>query len=132
MRYIGGKFRQSKKLSQHIKCVYDGETYIEPFCGSLSTIKYVKNFIKYGVFSDVQYQLIKMWTSLKKGWIPPQEISEQLYKEIKNKNDINNPLTAYVGYGLSFGGKYFGGYARPGIKNYSRKYDIQLYDSIML
>lgn len=49
---------------------------------------------------------------MQKGWIPPEHISEEEYKHIKSNKDENIPLAGFVGFGSSFGGKWFGGYAR--------------------
>jgi DNA adenine methylase len=46
------------------------------------------------------------------GWIPPEILTEEEYKKIQSIKDDNDPLTAFAGFGCSFGGKWFGGYAR--------------------
>lgn len=42
----------------------------------------------------------------------PEHISEEEYKYIKEHKDEDKVLSGFVGFGCSFGGKWFGGYAR--------------------
>lgn len=52
-----------------------------------------------------------MWRALQDGWIPPEEISKEQYKYIKEHKDEDMALSGFVGFGCSFGGKWFGGLA---------------------
>ncbi len=117
MRYLGGKHRQGKKIAEYVgRVLKPHQVYIEPFCGALGSAHQVAK-IHNGrmVLSDQHYPLIKMWQEvLFNGWIPPQEITEIEYNQIKKIQDPENPLTAFSGYGCAFAGKYFGTYARNG------------------
>lgn len=42
----------------------------------------------------------------------PEVITEEQYKYIREHKDEDCVLTGFVGFGCSFGGKWFGGYAR--------------------
>jgi DNA adenine methylase len=53
-----------------------------------------------------------MYKALQSGWQPPLEVSEQEYKEIKFQEP--SALRSFIGFGASFSGKFFGGYARNG------------------
>lgn len=53
-----------------------------------------------------------MWQGLQQGWLPPDAITEDAYKYIREHKDENPALTGFVGFGCSFGGKWFGGLAR--------------------
>lgn len=55
-----------------------------------------------------------MWKALQDGWQMPNNISEEEYKYIKDNQDENPPLSGFVGFGLSYSGKWFGGYCRGG------------------
>lgn len=116
MNYIGGKFRQGKTISKIVhKLLDDGKIYIEPFCGAMGSATNV-NHNKMWLF-DVNPQLIRMWNEIIFNEVElPDAISNELYDELKkNKNDPGcDWLTTYVGFGMSFGGKWFGGYARNG------------------
>lgn len=52
-----------------------------------------------------------MWTALQNGWIPPDAVSKEEYYAIKANPDADKALTGFVGFGCSFGGKWWGGYA---------------------
>ena len=41
----------------------------------------------------------------------PDHVSEEMYQELKTKKELNG-VTGWAGYSLSFGAKWFGGYAR--------------------
>ena len=56
--------------------------------------------------------MIALWRALQSGYDLPEVISEDTYKSIRENKDVNPALTGFVGFGCSFGGKFFGGYAR--------------------
>lgn len=64
------------------------------------------------ILNDKHPYLIAMWKGLQKGYELPNNISEQEYKFIKEHKTLDCVLTGFVGFGCSFGGKWFGGYAR--------------------
>lgn len=53
-----------------------------------------------------------MFKALQNGYELPNKITKEQYNYIKNHKDENPALTGFVGFGCSFGGKFFGGYAR--------------------
>ena len=120
MNYLGGKHRQGRKIAEIVcRDMLPGQTYIEPFCGAMGVAYRVANIMPENatmVLSDAHPALMCMWGAIiNDGWNPPSIISNELYNEIKAKQDLNDPMTAYVGFGMSFGSKYFGGYARNGV-----------------
>ena len=122
MNYMGGKHRQGPKIAEKIMEVWKpGMGYYEPFCGALGAAHRVAGaMMAVGAksptigLSDSNESVINMWKAVFGGWVPPDAVPESLYNEIKGVRDPANPLTAYVGYGMSFGSKWFGGYARNG------------------
>lgn len=60
---------------------------------------------------DINPYLISMYQALQAGWIPPDYVSEEEYAEAK-KGNCPDYLRGFIGFGCSFGGKWFGGYAR--------------------
>lgn len=56
-----------------------------------------------------------LWKGLQDGFIPPDSISEEEYKSLKYKE--SSALRGFVGFGSSFSGKWFGGYARSKTSN---------------
>ena len=123
MKYLGGKYRVATEISDYINSVIGKEQpYWEPFVGAAWILRKVKATRRFA--SDINPYLISMWNAALNGWIPPENISEDEYKAIKeNKGNYPPELVAFTGFATSFGGKWFGGYARnadPG-RNYARE-----------
>ena len=81
------------------------------FCGSCSIESKVKGFDKV-ICNDKHEYLIELFKGVQKGYELPELITEEQYKYIREHKDENKILTGFVGFGCSFGGKWFGGYAR--------------------
>lgn len=56
--------------------------------------------------------MIELLNGVKNGYELPEQISEEEYKYIREHKDEDKVLSGFVGFGCSFGGKWFGGYAR--------------------
>ena len=112
MRYLGGKNRISGKVAAYINSITNpGQAYWEPFVGAAWILSKVKAERRYA--SDLNRYLIQMWKALVNGWVPPENVSEEQYNTIKSSmEDFPACLVAFVGFSLSWGGKWFGGYAR--------------------
>ena len=113
MKYTGGKYHTGKYIAEIMKELVPNNTvkgYLEPFCGALSVLIHMTD--EYDCYaSDIHPDLILLWKSVQNDtFVPPKHISEMDYLTIKN---LKSPsaLKAFVGFGCSFGGKYFGGYA---------------------
>lgn len=116
MRYLGGKFRQGKKIAEIVaRYLKPGGTYIEPFCGSLwsacAVAKVAPPNVKM-ILSDKNEALVVMWKALLAGWTPPTHVSEREYLALKYTQDPQDPTTAFVAFGCSMAAKWFNGYAR--------------------
>jgi len=129
MIYLGGKHGIGKLLTEFMikKCPptsnMSSNGYIEPFCGSLGVFKNMtdKGYKKY-IASDLQVDLIEMWRELQRNKLKiPNEISELTYNKLKHAKSPN-ALKAVAGFGLSFGGKYFAGYAQKWAGNSGRNF----------
>ena len=81
------------------------------FCGTCSIESKVKGFDKV-LCNDCHEYLIEMLKGVQNGYELPELITEEQYKYIREHKDENKILTGFVGFGCSFGGKWFGGYAR--------------------
>lgn len=111
MQYLGGKSRiasqlASVMLSSHIS----RDLYIEPFLGAGSVATLVAPLFDRVILSDAQEDLMLMWHAALSGWEPPREVTEDMYNE--QKEAPPSALRGFVGFPCSFGGKWFGGYAR--------------------
>lgn len=113
MRYMGGKFRVAKHIAKIIQPVLDRadqRVFVEPFCGALNVTCAVQADTM--IINDGAECLITLYKALINEWVPPDSISEQEYRSIMALNDPHDPLTAFAGFGCSFGSKMGGGYAR--------------------
>ena len=121
MIYVGGKNRIGKEIALKMKKLIDKKTisgYMEPFCGSLGVMKNMVDYHDNIIASDSHPDLIAMWKGVKNGtFIPPKAVSEKYYNKVK-KMKSPSALKGFVGFGCSFGGKYFGGYGQKYVKNH--------------
>lgn len=63
------------------------------------------------ISSDANPALVSLYQALRDGWDPPTIVSEDEYRAARGLPD-SDPRKAFVGFGCSFGGKWFAGYAR--------------------
>lgn len=132
MQYLGGKSKISKQIAEVINNEVSRwkeqdceghyidnrereresncDTLVSLFCGSCSIGSKVS--IPNKICNDKHPYLIAMWKGLQDGWQPPTRITSEEYKHIRDNKDENPALTGFVGFGCSFGGKWFGGLAR--------------------
>jgi len=63
--------------------------------------------------NDAHPYVIALFRALQTGWEPPDSVSRDDYACVKQNITAFEPeLAAFVGFGCSFGGKWWGGYAR--------------------
>jgi DNA adenine methylase len=124
MKYMGSK----RKLSKHILPLILqnrkslSQWYVEPFVGGCNIIDKVKGN---RIGNDLNKYVIALFKEMQKdNFELPSHISETDYKEIQdNKDNYPNWLVGYVGFNLSFGAKFFGGYGRDsvGVRDYENE-----------
>lgn len=119
MRYIGGKHRQGKKIGSFITPHVSDRTYVEPFAGAMGVARHVLPHTTHAILSDISKPIMDMWEHLVQISIPeleqllPDDITEDVYADVRNNpKDFPPWMEAYVASGMSFGGKWWGGYAR--------------------
>jgi len=114
---MGSKRRIASELNAIMQPYYnDYGVYVEPFVGGANMIKKVSHPNRIGY--DSNEYIISYFNALKDCWLPPKDVSEELYKDIKNNKDkFPKELVCFVGICCSFGGKWFGGYARDKVGN---------------
>ena len=117
MRYLGGKNRIRKKICEVLKQLrVKKQPYFEPFVGGGWVLQEMDGA---RVASDGNPALVYMYKALQSGWLPPKVVTEEDYARISSIRNIQDPLTAFVGIGCSYAGKWFGGYARSAGRNYA-------------
>jgi DNA adenine methylase len=109
MKYMGSKNRHAKEI---LPIIVKGRTpeqwYVEPFVGGANVIDKVTGS---RIGADIHPHLIAMWQAVSEGWVPPERVTEADYQNAKSRKFVD-AYTGYVGFALSFGGKWFGGYRR--------------------
>ncbi len=120
MVYMGSKARHAKDLLPIIlRNRKPGQWYVEPFVGGFNMIDKV---LGKRMACDSNKYLIALFHELQKGWIPPEEISEELYNDVRvNKEKYSDTFIGLVGFTCTYSGKWFGGYARGDDRNYYRE-----------
>lgn len=113
MQYLGGKTRLATKIAEILKA-QTHRRFVDVFCGALSLTAAMEGE---RLANDGCAPLIALYKAIQYGWVPPDRISEDDYRATREAMDPNNPLTAFVGFGCSYGGKWWGGYARDKKKN---------------
>lgn len=109
MQYLGGKTRIAKRIVEQLP---DARTVWEPFCGGLNmTLELARRYPRV-VATDLHPGPSALGKALQEGWIPPSTVSEDEYKAARGLPDTDS-LKTFVAFGCSFGGKEWGGYARP-------------------
>lgn len=117
MRYFGGKTRIRTQISEYLESIrLPNQTYFEPFCGGACVLQEMSGK---RIASDGNIALIAMYKALQRGWIPPDSINETEYRAYMKRKPSDDPMTAFIGFGCSFAGKWFGGYARSSDRNYA-------------
>jgi len=66
------------------------------------------------IASDICPYLITCYKQLQQGWTPPETLSEERYQQLKElyRQGVCNGEIGFAAYFCSFGGKFWGGYAR--------------------
>jgi DNA adenine methylase len=118
MQYFGGKYAISKPLSAFLNSLLTpGQAFVDAFCGSCNVVSRI-NPNRRRIANDLHTELMALWEHVLSGRELPDVVSEELYQTLRY---IGEPWEkAFAGFGCSFGGKYWGGYARetPGNLDY--------------
>lgn len=127
MMYFGGKERISKELSAYLNNqLKEGQPFVDLFCGSCNVISKIDPD-RVRIANDKHIYLIAMWEALQEGWVPPKSLNLEEYQYTKDHLAEQKYLSGFVGFGCSFSGKWFGGYASSGDRNYC----LNAYNSTM-
>lgn len=122
MRYMGGKQRISKRLCEFLNSrLQPGQPFVDLFCGAVNVVSGIdSNRVR--IANDLNPYLISLWQALQAGWTPPVSVTEGDYAEWKTRDPHNlheRATKAFIGFGCSFGGKWFAGFATSPSRDYS-------------
>lgn len=111
MQYMGSKRRIAAEIIPlMLPHLPPGGAWVEPFVGSASVICQIAPSIQ-RIGSDIDGDLIAMFKAIQRGWIPPDIVTEEDYREAKAGN-ATPPECGFISYGCSFAGRRWEGYAR--------------------
>ena len=131
MQYFGGKAKIAKELSGVLNnyLIGNDKPFIDAFCGSCNIISKIdSNRIR--IANDKHKELIAMWQWVKEMGVDrlPTDVSKELYYYIKTSTTSPDWLKGFVGFGCSFAGKWWGGYATS--DNKERNYAMNAINTI--
>ena len=108
MQYMGSKARFAKHIAPIVnKAVKKSNgVLVEPFCGGCNLTTHFKGKIR---ANDLNKNLIALFKEAINGRKFPDFVSREMYEEARNGN-LDDALTAYIGFCASYSGKYFAGY----------------------
>ncbi len=113
MRYVGGKSKIAEQIATTILAHTDlRESYLEPFVGGGSVLAKMAPHFGQVFAGDAHEDLILMWQAAQSGWIPP-DITYERYQELRYAAEPSAER-GFAGFGGSFGGRWFEGFARGG------------------
>lgn len=130
MKYMGSKNRIAKEILPIIlKDRKEGQYYVEPFVGGCNMIDKVDGN---RIGNDINFYLIELFKGLQEGKTLPDVITFEQYNHINANKDENPFLTGFVGFNSTYGGKWFGGYARgKNNKGVERNYTLEGKNNIL-
>jgi DNA adenine methylase len=108
MKYLGSKYLIGKQIADYIREDTQYKMFFSPFCGACGVERHLDFEIMF--LNDISKDLIMFLQDLvNNNFTFPTNVSEECYKKLKTAE--SSALRGFVGYFLSFGGKFFGGYA---------------------
>jgi len=111
MKFHGGKATVAKELAEFIRNDTDYEMFFSPFCGACAIERLLVKDFEINFFNDISKDLIIFLQELYDNVFEfPPTATEGAY--IFQKTAEPSALRCYYGHFLSFGGKWFGGYAQ--------------------
>lgn len=131
MKYMGSKNRHAKEMLPIILTNRaPDQWYVEPFVGGFNMIDKVTGN---RIANDSNFYLIELFKAIQGGWSPPSIVTEAEYNSVRNNKDDYPPyFVGFVGFGCSYSGKWFGGYARGNTsKGEPRNYALESKKNIL-
>lgn len=112
MQYMDGKSRIARHIAGIINnSLTEGGCFVSLFCGSCAVESKVTGYGRV-ILNDKHKYLIALLRGVQAGYALPETITEEQYQSLRTDKDADPVLAGFVGFGCSFGGKWFGGYAR--------------------
>lgn len=123
MQYLGGKSRLGGRIVQAILDDLGVKhlTLAVDLCSGAGGVTHrLADVADRVVAVEAHPGLVALHKAVQSGWVPPEHVSEAEYQEVRRGNQTT-AIAAFVGFGCSFGGKWWGGYARTEAGNTSAR-----------
>lgn len=138
MRTVGGKKHVARRLAGVIQTIGRacGATHVDDrFCGVLSVSLACHRAGFMPIRScDGNPALIAMFRAVQRGWSPPRVLTKDEWYRLRERRDLDDPLTAFAGILCSYMGKPWSSLAavdhRPHKGVYERSAAIMAHDDI--
>jgi DNA adenine methylase len=107
---MGSKNKIAKLILPILNSERKNSTWVEPFVGGANMIDKASGD---RIGNDTHFYLIELLKAVRDGWRPPENITKEEYYKIKeNEKDFPPELVGFAGFLCSFGGKWWGGFAK--------------------
>ena len=117
MKYKGSKTRFADEITDILRSIrVDQQWFIDLFCGACS----ITEQMEYKrIANDLHPHVYALMVAIQIGWEPPDDVTYQDYIRVK-EFPAPDYLKGFMGFGCTWGGKYFAGFANDGedIRNY--------------
>lgn len=111
MKYLGSKYLIGKQIADYIREDTQYESFFSPFCGACGVERHLVKQFEINILNDVSTDLVFFLKDLfSNRFLYPLTVSEEDYQKLKFES--SSSMRGFVGYFLSFGGKFFGGFAQ--------------------
>jgi DNA adenine methylase len=109
MRYMGGKAKIAKHIVSAIMTDTEArDRWVEPFVGGANVIEHAAPHFRQARGYDLHPDLILLWKHVASGGALPETVTREMYAAHRHAEP--SWLRGVIGFGASFGGKWFGGY----------------------
>jgi DNA adenine methylase len=109
VRYVGGKAQIARHIVGAILADTDARgVWFEPFVGGGNVLEHAAPHFDRCYAADAHPDLIMMWEHVTAGGMIPQDVSREQYITLRHAE--SSWLRGLVGFGASFGGRWFEGY----------------------
>jgi len=109
LRYVGGKERIAKWVVENLLAVRGDTTrYVEPFVGGAAILTRMVDYFEEAEAGDSHEDLVLLLQAAAYGWAPPMRVTKEEYFAAKAAEP--SALRGAIGFGSSWGAKWFGGY----------------------
>ncbi len=111
VQYMGGKARIAKDLARvMLEIAPQRDVYLEPFLGGCHVLPQMAPHFDLSIATDVMPDVAILWRDALAGaFVPPTEVTREQYAGLRHAEP--SALRGFVGFGCSFGGRFFEGYA---------------------